>query len=384
MRIVHVTDFYLPRQGGIELHVHDLAARQQAAGHSVEVVTSTRPERSGPAVGDCIDYIDGVRVHRVTEHAVPPWAYHPSGLVGGRRVVRCGNYDVVHAHVSLASPLSFAVAAAAASSSLPLVVTAHSLPDRAEPLFRAADRALHWSAWPAAWTAVSQVAAQPLRRLVGPDRPVHVLPNGIDPSFWRVEPAPRADDDVVIAAVMRLARRKRPLPLLRMLQQVRRRLDPCVTLRAVIVGDGAERPSLQRYLDRHAMSSWVSLPGHWPRERIRALLGRADVFVAPATLETFGIAALEARCAGVPVVARTEGGIAEFITTGREGLLVETDDAMVSALVGLAADPVECGRIAAHNRATVPALAWDDVLVRTEDVYRAAINLVRAGHAPVI
>lgn len=378
MRIAHLTDFYLPRQGGIELHVHDLAARQQAAGHQVEVITSTRVDAAEPVAGS----IDGVRVHRVTQRAVPPWAYHPSGLVLGRRLVRSGDYDVVHAHVSLASPLSFAAAAAAASS-LPLVVTAHSLADRFEPLFRAADRALHWSAWPAAWTAVSEVAAGPLRRLVGPDCPVHVLPNGIDTAFWRVAPAPRDADDVVVAAVMRLAHRKRPLPLLRMLREVRCRLDPAVGLRAVIVGDGAERHRLQKYLDREEMSSWVSLPGHWPRERIRALLGRADVFVAPATLETFGIAALEARCAGVPVVARTQGGIAEFITSGREGLLAQTDDAMVAALLRLIADPAERARIAAHNAATVPALAWADVLARTEEVYRAATTLVRPCRTPV-
>ena len=40
MRIAHVTDFYLPRLGGIELHVSDLSDRQRAAGHEVEVLTS--------------------------------------------------------------------------------------------------------------------------------------------------------------------------------------------------------------------------------------------------------------------------------------------------------------------------------------------------------
>ncbi len=380
MRIAHVSDFYLPRQGGIEMHIKDLAARQQAAGHTVEVITSSPRSAATRGSAECVD---GVRVHRVTEHALPMSTYHPSGLIAGRRIIRHGGYDVVHAHMSLASPLSFAVAGAAASWAMPLVVTAHSMADRAEPLFRALDSPLRWSSWPAAWTAVSAVAAQPLRRLVGPERPVYVLPNGIDASFWRVERVERSPDEVVVAAVMRLARRKRALPLLRILREARRRLDPAIGLRAVIVGDGAERASLQRYLDRHDMSGWVSLPGHWPRERIRALLGRADIFVAPATLETFGIAALEARCAGVPVLARGQGGIAEFVTHGREGLLADTDDAMVSALARLAADPHQRAKMAAHNRSTVPPLTWDDVLVRADEVYGEAIRLASRRPIPV-
>ena len=41
MRIVHVTDCYLPRMGGIETQVADLVRHQSAAGHDVHVVTST-------------------------------------------------------------------------------------------------------------------------------------------------------------------------------------------------------------------------------------------------------------------------------------------------------------------------------------------------------
>ena len=42
MRILHVTDAYLPRLGGIEMHVHDLAQAQAAAGDDVDIITMTR------------------------------------------------------------------------------------------------------------------------------------------------------------------------------------------------------------------------------------------------------------------------------------------------------------------------------------------------------
>ncbi|WP_448630181.1 hypothetical protein [Cellulomonas soli] len=41
MRVVHVSDCYPPRTGGIESQVGDLAAAQVAAGHDVHVFTAT-------------------------------------------------------------------------------------------------------------------------------------------------------------------------------------------------------------------------------------------------------------------------------------------------------------------------------------------------------
>ena len=44
MRVALLSDCYLPRLGGIEVQVHDLAHRLAAAGHDVEVVTATAGE----------------------------------------------------------------------------------------------------------------------------------------------------------------------------------------------------------------------------------------------------------------------------------------------------------------------------------------------------
>ncbi len=65
---------------------------------------------------------------------------------------------------------------------------------------------------------------------------------------------------------------------------------------------------------------------------------RSDLFVAPAFLESFGIAALEARCAGLPVLAMRGTGITEFVADRREGLLADGDAAMAAALVEISRD----------------------------------------------
>ena len=126
------------------------------------------------------------------------------------------------------------------------------------------------------------------------------------------------------------------------------------------------------------MTSWVSLAGHLPRGEVAALLARADVFVAPAILESFGIAALEARCAGVPVVAHAGSGVADFVRDGREGLLAQDDDDMVRALVRLANQPELRAQIARHNRRVRPPMDWSSVLDLTEQAYRRAAELQSA------
>ena len=375
MRIAHVSDFYLPRLGGIEMHVHDLAVRQQAGGHAVDVVTAT----PGTDIGD-------LTVRRVTADLRRPATLHPAAprLVGG--LLRTGGYDMVHVHAGVYAPLALAAVAAAVDAGLPVVVTMHSLLSAYRPAYQMLKSAMGWSAWPVQWTAVSGVAAADLRRVVGSRREVLVLPNGIEVADWRVDRAPRSSDRVLVVGVMRLAPRKRPLPLLRMLRAARRRLSAMSTvdLQAVLVGEGGQRGTLERYLRAYRMGGWVTLPGRLSRPEIRSLYERADLFVAPAVLESFGIAALEARCAGLPVLARTAGGIGEFVGHDRHGLLAGSDAALVRDLVRLAADPDERERLAATSRESPPTLSWLDVLDRTAAAYASAEALTGRSRTAVL
>jgi glycosyltransferase involved in cell wall biosynthesis len=372
MRIAHVTDFYLPRLGGVEMHIHDLAVRQRSAGHHVEVITSS----PGPGA-DRREHEedDRLHVHRLTDAEMFPWA-RPAALRAGRGRLREGGYDVVHVHAGPLTPLAYAATALAAD--LPTVVTMHSLISYVEPAFRLLNKSMHWASLPAVWTAVSDVAAQPLRRLVDP-APVHVLPNGIDATEWRVEPLPRDPGEVLVVAVGRFAARKRPVHLLRVLRRASEQLPPGTRLKAVIVGEGPKRPVMERYLRHQGMTEWVSLPGRLPRAEIRSLFARADLFVAPAILESFGIAALEARSAGLPVVARSEGGIGEFVTDGLEGILADSDGAMSDAIVRLATDLAWREEMAVRNRTIPPSVAWPEVLDRTAEMYELASNRLRPG-----
>jgi glycosyltransferase involved in cell wall biosynthesis len=96
--------------------------------------------------------------------------------------------------------------------------------------------------------------------------------------------------------------------------------------------------------------------------------------MAPARLESFGIAALEARCAGLPVVAMTAGGVGEFVSDGREGLLVRDDAEMARAISRLATDTLLRRRIRTHNATTTTSLDWPHTLAATLAHYEAVLT----------
>ncbi|MFI5693750.1 glycosyltransferase family 4 protein [Kribbella sp. NPDC051586] len=351
MRIALVSDCYLPRLGGIELQVHDLAVQLIRDGHEVTVFTIT----DGPSSGD-------VPVVRL-----PALGGVPLPAAIDRLRTLLPRFDVVHCHSSLVSPLAWRAARLADNPFL----TLHSLPSASTP-------------WPLAridryvgsvrWTAVSETVADVLRDLL-PGRPIGVLHNGVDPVLWRQ--GRRTDHTLTIVSTMRLVRRKRPLATLRILEEIRAAVPSAVELRAVVVGDGPQTAATARAVRRRGLSGWVDLPGRLTRFEIQQLYASADVYLAPAGLESFGVAALEARCAGLAVVAMASGGVGEFVRPGVEGYLVHSDAEMAATAAVLLDDRAELSRIQAFNRHTDPAMTWKNVVAQHLAAYSTRRVLTR-------
>jgi glycosyltransferase involved in cell wall biosynthesis len=167
---------------------------------------------------------------------------------------------------------------------------------------------------------------------------------------------------------MRLTGVKRAIPLVRTLRRAAERAD----FTATIVGDGPEHDSVQRYLRRHGLTDRVRLTGAVDREAIKRLLGQTSVFVAPAHRESFGIAALEARAMGVPVVASARSGVTTFIEHGTDGLLGHDDRELGDHLIRLLRDTDLRELMAGHNRRVRPSFGWDQALERTSSIYDVA------------
>ncbi len=366
MKVALVCDWFAPRRGGLELHLQDLAHRLGSAGHEVVVIT--------PTPGD--ELVDGIRVRRIHASLAPGFGFvwTRRGVRGIAQALIDERPDVAHCHVSIVSPAAIAGARAATSHRTPLVVSFHSIVPRTRLLARFAGYFLAADRWNACYTAVSARVSRDVQPFA-PARQVCVLPNGIDADFWRI-PTPIApgqgDRPLRLVSVMRLNAKKRPFALLRILH----RLDDLLpangaTLR--IVGDGPLRRRLERAVDRSRFRDRITLEGFASRARIREIFAESDAFVLPTIRESFGLAALEARCAGLPVVAVSSSGVADVIRHDVEGLLADSDEGIARNIALLAKDRGRLRAIAEHNRSAPTAFDWPRVLEAHVGCYREAI-----------
>jgi N-acetyl-alpha-D-glucosaminyl L-malate synthase BshA len=114
-------------------------------------------------------------------------------------------------------------------------------------------------------------------------------------------PVKRVD---VVLEVFRLTRREAPARLL-------------------LIGDGPDRPEIERRVGDHGLTSDVRFIGEVP-DPVR-WLAVADVFLLPSAQESFGLAALEAMACEVPVIASDVGGLPEVVQAGVTGFLCAPD-----------------------------------------------------------
>ena len=371
MRIAHVSDCFAPRTGGIETQVRDLALAQVAAGDGVRIVTATPGHgghRSGP------DAVAGLEVTRIAIGLPAELPVHPRARREIRSSLARERPDVVHVHVGVVSPFAWSGIAAAGDLGIPTVITVHGVWG---PLARRAFvPARSWVASGAVLTAVSPVAADSVRAALGGHADIAIVPNGIDTQVWSAVPRERVPGRLRIVSVLRLAPRKRAGALIDATIRAIRALEPEVQATAVVIGDGPETTRLRRRIARAGLGDRIHLAGRLDPAGIRAVFAESDVFAQASIRESFGLAALEARASGLPVVARVQSGTSAFIHDGVEGMLVADDRGLAEALVRLGRDPALLDALARHCRTAPVREAWPAVLAAVSDCYARA---ARAG-----
>ena len=366
-RVVLASDWYLPRLGGIELQVAGLAQALATAGHHPVIHTTTPGQ----------DSKDGIEIVRISSRRLPgsDLAISPDLVARLVNELVAAKPDVVHAHLSVVSPTAVASRLAARRLELPTVVTVHSMVLFSQKLWRLADKLAGWSRWPLVLTGVSQLVARQMAAAAA-GAPVGVLPNGIDGDLWRGARATASQDgrDITIVSAMRLVEKKRPVALLTAFGLAAAAADRegrRLSLR--IAGEGPERRRLMAMIARENLAERVTLLGPLPRPALARLYRDAHIFAMPSTREAFGIAALEARAAGLAVVAMAETGGTDFIAHERTGLLAANDADFAGHLGRLALDDALRNRLASPD----PSLSryhWPAVVDAHVAAYEAAIR----------
>lgn len=126
------------------------------------------------------------------------------------------------------------------------------------------------------------------------------------------------ETDLVIGSVGRIEdSHKRFSDIIRALPAIRA-VQPTVKL--LIVGDGADRTTLERLTEELALDDAVIFAGY--QEAPRDFYHLMDVFVLASAHEAFGLVLVEAMLAGVPIVATKVGGVPFVLGHGDAGILI--------------------------------------------------------------
>jgi alpha-1,6-mannosyltransferase len=118
----------------------------------------------------------------------------------------------------------------------------------------------------------------------------------------------------------RMAEEKQIETVLAAWGEVERRTDAWL----VLVGAGPREPRLRAMAESHQVR-WV--PYQRDRDQVADLLAAADLYIAPGPAETFGLSALEAMAAGLPVLSVDAGGVADRVRASGAGALYAPGDA---------------------------------------------------------
>lgn len=137
--------------------------------------------------------------------------------------------------------------------------------------------------------------------------------------------------------------------------------------RLVLIGDGPSRVRLQR---RPNSDRFYWLPFERDRERLADLLAAVDLYVAPCSLETFGLSALEAIASETPVLTADRGGVAETVTRSGAGAQFRSGDAGSLVETAIELFSGNLGTLGAQGRRYAEAHhGWEAVLDQLFDRY---------------
>ncbi len=234
--------------------------------------------------------------------------------------------------------------------------------------------------------AVSESVGAFIREKIGisPQRVV-VIPNGIDLDRCRTSLTPaeaRArlglpTDVPVIGTIGTLRPVKGTDMLLRAFALLQ---GDFPTARLLIVGDGVEREPLHALAIELGISARTTFTGN--RNDVGDLLVAMTVFCLPSHWEGLPLAALEAMCAGLPLVATQVGGTPEVVRDGETGRLVPPADpgALAQATAEFLRDPARSAIVGATGRRWVEEnYARSRMVERNEALYEELLQRGEKG-----
>ena len=372
-----------PTYGGSGVVASELGRQLARRGHEVHFITYDVPFRLR-------GFQERLYFHEVEVPAYPLFKHPPYLLALANKMVevaQSARLDILHVHYAIphatSAYLARQVIEASGDGPAPAVVTTLHGTDitlvGSEPSF-AGITAFSIQASDGV-TAVSEALKRQTLETFKVSRDIRVIHNFVDPedyadlsACWRGSLA--ENGELVVAHVSNFRPVKRADVVVKVFAAACRDMPA----RLALIGDGPDLHKVRAEAERLGVSDKLVFLGQ--QEQIGELLASADVFFLPSLQESFGLAALEAMAAGVPVVATRVGGLPELVGDGdgAGGFLYEVDDfdGMAQGLRTLLTDRDLRARVSARARHRALSLFSSEIIVpQYEAFYRDVLDGVR-------
>ncbi|TFK28495.1 glycosyltransferase family 4 protein [Coprinopsis marcescibilis] len=383
LAIAMISDFFHPAVGGVENHIYMLSAELIRRGHKVIAITHAHPKgRVGIRW-----LLPAIKVYYLPFIPIASSATLPNFLTSLpylRTILLRERIQLIHAHASLSS-IGHEGILHSHLMGIRTVFTDHSLfgfDDAASILtnkllvgnLKNVDAVICVSHTGRENTVLraqlfekdGNDPTKPAMR-----RNVYVIPNTLVAEKFKPCPPPPSHI-ITIVVLSRLAYRKGIDLLVATAPRICAKF-PNVQL--VVGGDGPKMIDLLQMREKHRLQDRIELLGAVKSNDVLSVLSRGSIFMNTSLTESFGIAILEAACAGLYVVSTRVGGVPEILPEDMISFAEPDEDDVVRAIseaVGIVAagkhDPIE-----AHERIKT-FYDWTSVAIRTERVYDAVMN----------
>jgi len=314
-----------PTHGGSGVVATELGMELAKRGHEVHFISYAMPFRLN-------QFQENVVFHEVQMLAYPLFQYPPYTLALAAKLAEVADenqLEVMHAHYAVPHAVcAYLARQVARKSRFKIVTTLHGTDITlvgSDPSFRPLTRfGIEQSD---GVTAVSSYLRKQTHEVFELDRPIEVIPNFVDTSrFTPGGPAARPRErfakkgERVLLHISNFRQSKRVPDAVRVFAAVRRE----VPSRLLLVGDGPDRVPAREVADELGVSKWIRWLGQL--DAVEEVIGCSDLFLLPSRNESFGLAALEAMSAAVPVVASNAEGLPELVRNGETGYLLPIGD----------------------------------------------------------
>ena len=316
-----------PTFGGSGVVATELGKALAAKGHQIHFISYRQPVRLD-------SFHENIWYHEVNVSDYPLFDYQPYELVLASKlvdVVKYAQLDLLHVHYAIPHASAAYMAQQILKTEgidIPFITTLHGTDitlvgkdSSFEPVITFAINQSN------AVTAVSESLKKDTLEHFAVNRSIEVIPNFI--CFEGCE-APELDLELqksiapngekILAHVSNFRPVKRVCDVVKIFTKVRAEM-PCKLL---LIGDGPDRHVAETFCREHGISDDLIVLGKV--KDTQRVLGIADLFLLPSESESFGLAALEAMAAGVPVISSNTGGIPEVNEDGFSGYLSNVGD----------------------------------------------------------